>query len=174
MKKTVWINLILLTLLLAGALGSTTFLYQSPPTAITSIPDERPDITVTALNGRDYRLYDFDGKFLIVNLWASWCTPCVAEFPHLMDVAERNRDKVTIIALSSDFGVAEIERFLSRLNRKVPDNMVVVHDDEGKITHNIFKTYQLPETFIYGPKGDLRKKLIGADWTVQDMEVFLR
>jgi len=168
------INLIILILVILIPIFLTGWLYQGPPIGIKKPSAQIPDISFTARDGRTYSLRDFDGNFVMVNLWASWCAPCVVEFPHLMTLAKSHPDTLKIIALSSDFGESEMERFLKKFDREIPPNMIIALDPQGQTTREIFQTYQLPESFIYGPDGGLRKKIVGIDWTVQELGALLR
>lgn len=61
-----------------------------------------PDISFTAPNGDTVKLADFKGQPLLVNLWATWCGPCIAEMPALDKLATREAGRVQVIALSQD------------------------------------------------------------------------
>ena len=62
------------------------------------------DTTMTAPDGSVCRLSDFFGKFLYIDVWATWCAPCCAEIPHLEKLVERfkGNDKVEFISISID------------------------------------------------------------------------
>jgi len=120
-----------------------------------------PDFTVITIEGDQYSLSDFKGRPVIIHFWASWCAPCVVEFPELIALAKK-RPNIVILGLSSDKTEAAIDRFFSRHNFKVPDNFKIVHDAQGDITQGKFSVFQLPESFIVNPDGTLESHIVGA------------
>lgn len=63
-----------------------------------------PDVVMTAPDGREVRLSELFGKFLYIDVWATWCGPCCAEIPHLEKLVERfaGNDKVRFVSISID------------------------------------------------------------------------
>jgi thiol-disulfide isomerase/thioredoxin len=122
-----------------------------------------PDFEFTDINGKHHTMADFTGKIILLNFWATWCAPCVIEFPKLMTLATKHND-IIIIALSSDSNDGNIHKFLKK-QTKLPDNMLVARDDKRRITTDIFSTYKLPETIIISPSQQIVKKIVGdTNW----------
>lgn len=71
------------------------------------------DVTFLSDSGQEHRLSDFSGHGLVVNLWATWCMPCVAEMPALQTLAATLKpDGILVLPLSSDRGgLAVVKRF---------------------------------------------------------------
>ncbi len=64
---------------------------------------EAPDFTVTDINGNKHRLSDYRGKNVLVVFWATWCPPCRAEIPHLIELRkEVSQDKLAMLAISTE------------------------------------------------------------------------
>lgn len=75
------------------------------------------DFTARDYEGKTVRLADYLGKKAIVlNFWATWCEPCIAEFPHLRKMQEANKDKLQILGVSMDGpeSVANVPAFAKR------------------------------------------------------------
>lgn len=175
--------LVLLITILFGA-GITLWLDQdsTPPTLDVSTSQNTtensgevaPDFTAIDIHGKPHQLRTYKGKTIILNFWATWCTPCVIEFPKLIKLAKDNPDSV-ILALSSDTTDESITRFLAKQKSSIPKNMVIARDAKRKITADIFKTYKLPETIIISPSGHIVKKIVGdTDWNGSDIKAFLK
>jgi len=129
------------------------------------------DFSFTDIDGNDHDFTDFKGRHVLVHFWASWCAPCVAEFPDLVKMAEKNADNVVVLAFSWDKKKEPMDRFLSKNVKNIPNNMIIIQKDSQKIAQDMFGTFQLPETYVYLPDGTLKSKIVGAyaEW---DDEVF--
>lgn len=140
--------------------------------------DEIPDFTFTDINGKTHTASDYKSKIIILNFWASWCAPCIKEFPNLLTAAEQHKDDVILIALSSDLDEAAIHKFITKmkatqnLNFDAP-NILIALDENQEITAKKFSTFKLPETLIIDQNLNLRHKLIGADWALDDLNAII-
>jgi len=65
-------------------------------------PDPAPDFKLTGLDGKPVTLADSKGKVILLNFWATWCGPCRAEVPDLVELQNKYKDKLQIIGLVTD------------------------------------------------------------------------
>jgi thiol-disulfide isomerase/thioredoxin len=98
-------------------------------------------------------------KPLMVNFWATWCGPCVEEFPDLVKIDEEYRGKIDFITISMDDLAdinTEVPKFLGKMRAKMPAYLLKTDDDEAAIVA-VAKEWQgaLPFTIIYNPKGEI-------------------
>ena len=133
-----------------------------------------PDFTITDINGNTHSASDYEDKIIILNFWASWCAPCIKEFPNLLSAANTHKDNVILIALSSDLDEAAIHKFVTKMNKQQnldfsAPNVIIALDENQSITAKKFQTFKLPETLIIDQNQNIRHKLIGANWTTQDL-----
>ena len=135
----------------------------------------QPDVTnevqeVTDLLGGKYPIYDFKGlqPFLeqnndttyIVNFWATWCEPCVAELPYFEDLGKNySEEKVSVILVDLDMKRAWVNRLLPFLEKRQLSSKVVILDDPKQNTWIPLVDEEwgggIPATLIY--KGDERQ-----------------
>ncbi len=118
-----------------------------------------PDFTLPDLAGQPVSLHQFAGRPVLVNLWASWCSPCVKEFPSLKHLVEHFSGKLVVLAVSHDHSRDDLDSFI-RTFGKVPKDFVIVWDKDRK-TSELFGTDQLPETYILTREHRLVRKVAG-------------
>lgn len=121
--------------------------------------DGVPDFTLPDLNGKPVSLSQFKGVPVLVNLWASWCAPCVKEFPSLKRLVEHYKGRMVVLAVSHDHSREDLDSFIKTFGG-VPANFVIVWDKERK-TSDLFGTDQLPETYILNKQHRMVRKVAG-------------
>ena len=108
------------------------------------------------------------GKVVVLNLWATWCPPCVEELPSLLDLS-RHMPQLAVVAVSTDQDPEVYHRFL--VQRHV--DVTTVRDADQRI-NALYGTVQIPETYIIDKHGIIRRKFIGAqDWTGSEITSYL-
>jgi peroxiredoxin len=133
------------------------------------IGSNAPDFTVQDSDHK-VSLSDFRGQVVVLNFWGSWCPPCIAETPALVQMQRRMKDKgVVVLAVSIDVDDAAYHRFLKDFNM----NMVTVRDGDHK-SSDLYGTFGWPESYVIDRKGVIRRKFIGAvDWASPEVTDFL-
>jgi thiol-disulfide isomerase/thioredoxin len=71
-------------------------------------PQPAPEMSFAGLDGKPVALADFKGTFLILNLWATWCQPCLKEMPSLVRLQASLAPALTVLAVSEDHGGAKV------------------------------------------------------------------
>lgn len=117
-----------------------------------------PNFSLTTLTGETVSSQDYDQKVLVVNFWATWCTPCVYEIPHLNDLYREFRSKgVEILAISMDSVDPEyVRRFTQQHRMKYP---VVV--GAPSVGNDFGGVRAIPTTFIVDQQGKIVKRYDG-------------
>jgi thiol-disulfide isomerase/thioredoxin len=111
--------------------------------------------------GKPVNLTAFKGKPLLVNLWATWCGPCVAEMPTLERIAERSGDKLKVLTVSQDRAGVDIGKTFTKGGFK---RLERYQDTESKLGF-AFATGMLPTTVLYDAEGREVWRVVGAmDW----------
>jgi thiol-disulfide isomerase/thioredoxin len=122
-----------------------------------------PEIHFLDGAGKDRTLADFKGKVVVLNLWATWCTPCVAEMPTLERLQQKmGENDVVVIALSIDRGgVDTVREFFERVGVKA----LPVFVDPTMRAQSTLSAFGLPTTIIIDRDGKERGRLLGpAEW----------
>lgn len=123
---------------------------------------DQPDITFTAPDGKPVKLADFRGKPLLVNLWATWCAPCVVELPTLDALAQREGDRLQVLVVSQDLeGAKIVEPFFAKRNFVA---LKPYTDTENGLGF-AYETGVMPTTILYDAQGkEVWRMLGGMDW----------
>jgi cytochrome c biogenesis protein CcmG/thiol:disulfide interchange protein DsbE len=131
-------------------------------------PDAAPPFELNDLEGRPVSLAGAKGKIVLLNFWATWCGPCRAEIPDLVDLQKRYADKLEIIALATDEDDPdEVRRFVmkSGINYRVAMTSDEVRRSYGGIA-------ALPTSFVIDPQGKVVQKHVGLnDPAIYELEL---
>jgi thiol-disulfide isomerase/thioredoxin len=124
-----------------------------------------PAVTVTSPDGTTLDLAALSGTPVLLNLWATWCAPCVTEMPLLDTLAAANEGKVRVLTVSQDLkGAEEVEPFFAenKFAHLEPwldpeTDLSIAFADSGSV---------LPTTVLYGADGkELWRVVGGYDWS---------
>jgi thiol-disulfide isomerase/thioredoxin len=112
--------------------------------------------------GKTVRLSDFTGQPLLVNIWATWCAPCIVEMPMLDKLASREKDRLRVLVVSQDIqGAEKVDPFFARAAFEELEAYV---DPENGLSFG-FGSGLMPTTVLYDAKGREVWRVIGAmDW----------
>jgi peroxiredoxin len=126
-----------------------------------------PEIALTNIDGKPVKLSDYRGKIVIVNFWASWCNPCVEEFPSMMKLMSQFSNDVVVFAVSEDDNREDIQAFMKAMGLPKPGFEIVW--DEKKENMKAWGVEKVPETFLVGRDGKLIRKVLGIEnWANED------
>ncbi len=138
-----------------------------------------PDVALTALDGSKFYLSEYKDQVVLLHFWASWCAPCLEEFPSLLTLVDSFAGKVVLLAISTDDEKSSIDNFLSGYKKKYKksfeQNFVrIAWDPAMEISLNKFNVVHLPETIILDPNLLMVRKIAGqAKWNAAEMKSYL-
>ncbi|PKO45911.1 MAG: thioredoxin [Betaproteobacteria bacterium HGW-Betaproteobacteria-22] len=119
------------------------------PTAV--LAEVKGQFLFKDLSGKQHRLSDYRGQWVLVNYWATWCPPCLEEVPDFVNL--HKLDKLVVLGVVVDYkDVQEVREYADDMQMNYP---IVLGDDD--VLAQLGSADVLPTTFIYNPQGELVK-----------------
>jgi thiol-disulfide isomerase/thioredoxin len=170
MKERLRLSLILLAIV-AIAMGYAHLLEKKG--YAVPIGDPAPALRLPLLGGGEADLSAHRGKVVVVNFWATWCAPCVAEMPSLERLykSAAPHDNIVVLTVSQDEDDKVLADFVAQNHLTLP----VLRDPGGTVSSRDWRITGVPETFIVGPSGSHVQHEIGqAEWDSPEVLARLR
>lgn len=123
------------------------------------------------LQGKQVNFESLKGKVVFLNIWATWCPPCIAEMPNIQKLYEKvGSDKIAFVMLSVDEGGMEkVQKFINKKKYTFP-----VYMPASQFPQEFYST-AIPTTFIISPDGKIVAKQEGmADYDTPEVVAFLQ
>ena len=156
----IFVALTVLVIILSLKLNDSSVEFSNQVAIEGDIP--APDFTFPGLDGKMVSLSDYKGKVVLVNIWATWCPPCVNEMPSMEKLYRKfKRENFEILAVSIDEpGLKAVAPFMEKTRLTFP----ALIDSKGAIK-SVYRISAIPESFIIDKQGFLIKKIVGPlDW----------
>ncbi|MDR3387020.1 MAG: TlpA disulfide reductase family protein [Rudaea sp.] len=146
-----------------------TALVVLSATAVHAATAQKPTLAVTTLDGSNFDLSKQSGKWVIVNYWATWCSPCLKELPDISAYVTAHKDKVAAIGLDfEDTDKAEVVNFL----KTHPLSYPVAQVDIDNPPKDFDTPKGLPNTYVIAPDGHVAKAFMGPI-TAKDLDAVI-
>ncbi|OON66017.1 TlpA family protein disulfide reductase [Hymenobacter sp. CRA2] len=143
-----------------------------PAATLPAKPGPKADyaLALRTLDGQPTTLAQLRGKVILLNFWATWCPPCVAEMPGLERLHQKTKkDNIAVVLVSLDQNPDKARRFVARRGFTAPVYTL------GDALPATYATESIPTTFIIAPNGDIVDRHEGmADYDNEQMLRFLR
>ena len=132
-----------------------------------------PELTfkLTDTKGNIFTEKNTRGKYLVINFWATWCSPCLKEIPAFVEFNKENSEHVEILGL--DFEPVNIElinEFVERFSINYP-LILYTHINDSEYT-KFGEIVGMPTTLIYSPDGELLQTFMG-EITIEDLKKYI-
>ena len=147
-SKQIILAVAIILIVIAGSILIKKFVI--PPDSI-----QLSKIEVTNSQGQTFTLDQLKGKVVVLNFWATWCQPCIAEMPMFQEVYEMMKKQPVSFVFATDDTSDKVEAFLQKYHLNIP----VYHLTQGIDTYGIDF---IPVTFIFDKSGRLVEKMPGT------------
>lgn len=137
---------------------------DTTPTPVNTSEDSAAEFALPNFEGETVRLSDFRGQGVVVNYWASWCLPCLAELPGFEQVYQRHRGAVTFLGINLADDPSSALSVVAQTGITYP----LAVDADG-VTFNAFGGYAMPTTVFISPDGEVLE-LHGGPLTAEELE----
>lgn len=146
----------------------TEFVQKMSNLKNVQVGQQAPDFTIPGLDGKPVKLTDYKGKYVLIDFWASWCSPCRQENPNVVKAYNTYKDKnFTILGISLDKDAAAWKKAIAA------DHLTWNHAGELKdFEGDVVRKYQIeaiPASFLLDPDG----KIIAKNLRGEELEAFL-
>jgi thiol-disulfide isomerase/thioredoxin len=118
------------------------------------------DYTIKDMNGVDVKLASFKGKVIVLNFWATWCGPCKAEIPALVELQKQYANDLVVLGMSVDDPVEKLKPFAAQYKINYP---ILVGLGREDVQDAYGPLYGIPMTFFISRDGKICKTQPGID-----------
>lgn len=116
-------------------------------------------------NGRLFELNSAKGKVLFLNLWATWCPPCIAEMPSIQELYNNYKDNPDVVfVFATTDPKSTVDAFMQKNNYTIPSHYI------QSIAPEQLASRSIPTTFLIGRNGEIAIRKVGsANWNGQSV-----
>lgn len=135
--------------------GDKTAVEKSKKDDFPPAPDGIVKSDLRALEGENFKIGDFKGDVVLVNLWATWCAPCIKEMPHLIALQEKYGEKgFRVVGLNTDDeSVEDVKAFVEKQNLNYKIGWA--NEDVQKDFYGITELPGIPQSIIINRNGNM-------------------
>ena len=116
-------------------------------------PELAPDFTLMSLDGEPVTLSELRGNVVVIDFWATWCSPCLKSFPNLHAAVNRHQDRGVVLLVVSLDKTAQRARDYLVENGYSTDNVLWESLDAAREVKDLFGVVGIPRTFIIDRDG---------------------
>ena len=123
-----------------------------------AVGEQLPDFTVECLDGSTFSPREQRGKVVVINLWATWCGPCVQELPNFDRLQREHLTDAAVLAVHAQPVTTDVQAYLSGYSYEIPFAV----DEDGSLGALLNASTALPQTIILDPNGVVTYNQPGA------------
>ena len=110
------------------------------------------DFSIQCLDGSEFHLADYRGKVVIINLWATYCTPCVQELPHFSALYKEHEGDLAMLAVHSSMVTDEPAEYVSNKDWAMP---IAIDTDDDLVWNIVGGSSTMPQTIVLNRRGEV-------------------
>ena len=131
---------------------------------------EAHDFAGDLMDAKTVNLKDYRGRFVLLNFWATWCSPCLKEMPDFEKAyLQMGHDKLVVLAVGMGESIEKIKAFFYKYGFSFP----LLADNKMEIT-KLYGVRNIPVTYMIGPDGVVLGRALGIrDWASPDLLTFI-
>ena len=151
-------TLLMIGCLLGGYLVGARLVNSDTEDKTQSLIDvEAPDFQLSTITGETLQLSELQSKAVMVNFWASWCNPCVAEMPTLQAFSEKYHQDLIILGVNANESQRDVVGFVEQAGLTFPILL-----DPGSKVEDLYHIRAFPTSFFIDQEGIVRAVHIGT------------
>lgn len=133
-----------------------------------------PDFVGFTTKSEAVKLSSYKGKVIVLSFWATWCAPCIEEFPTMLKMLKKFPDDVVMVGVSADQKPKQVDEFIALHKDRDAKNLVSLVDSTLEIADK-YGTEKIPENYIIGRDFKLKRKVSNAlDWSGEEVTALLQ
>ncbi|GAA3604427.1 TlpA disulfide reductase family protein [Flavivirga amylovorans] len=140
---------------------------------LVKIGKPAPLFTLKNPEGKNISITDFKGKYLLIDFWAYWCTPCIASFPELKEIrASYSKEKLEMISISTD---KNYDKWIEAVEKHKLPWAQVIDDDSLKVDiGSKYTVVAIPHLVLISPEGKIIYKHKYEDNLTEELKKILK
>jgi thiol-disulfide isomerase/thioredoxin len=166
--KTLWCGVMIIGLVLlvgcarnsSGKPTNTSRVDEPTASTLNTSADLAWDFDLTTLEGKQAQLHDFQGQWVFLNFWATWCKPCITEMPALQAIAETYEGRVVLLGINVLEEPTDITPFIETHQITYP--ILLTNTPAGHTALGKYEGLAVPHSYLIAPDGTIAWHHIGA------------
>lgn len=147
-----YLSAILLSVLFLGAACNPAAVSVTA----TEMPFYAPDFTLMSLDGTAVTLSELRGTPVLINFWATWCVPCIAEMPALQQLADDFGERLIVLGINLREAPDDVSAFVTQYQI---DFTILLHPTDDVVLN--YQVINLPQTLLVAPDGTVVYRQFG-------------
>ena len=133
--------------------------YESDAPLGFEAGERLPDFEIACLNGSSFHLADTRGKVVFINLWATYCGPCVKELPLFDKLYQDNKGDIAMVAVHANLTTEDVSHYVAQQGWEIP---CAVDDSDETVFRTVNGSSALPQTIVLNRSGEVIYNRVGS------------